>query len=99
MVNYLNESVIRNKIIFEVFTKMAFDPNLDVKKFSEEIEFETTKVEVSIHSYNDGPAKMQLGRKNLRQSDGEWTFSKLGRMTKEEAEKVIPAMQKAIESM
>ena len=33
------------------------------------------------------------------QGSGKTSFAKLGRMTKEETEKVIPAMQKLIEQM
>ena len=78
---------------------MAFDKSLDKELFSESIEFEVTKVTVSVHSYNEGTPKMQLSRKNRNMDTGDWTFSKLGRMTKEEAEKVIPLMEKALEAM
>ncbi|MBN1385993.1 hypothetical protein JW968_03370 [Candidatus Woesearchaeota archaeon] len=78
---------------------MAFDKNLDKELFGETIEFETTKLRVSVFSYNDGAPKLQVSRENLQPSNGEWRFSKLGRMTKEEAEKVVPVMQKAIGSM
>ncbi|MBT4824078.1 hypothetical protein HN695_03130 [Candidatus Woesearchaeota archaeon] len=77
---------------------MPFDPNLDKKLFSEEKEFERTKVSVSVMSYNDGPKKLQISREN-KTAAGEMQFAKLGRMTKEEAEVVLPMMQKAIEQM
>ena len=78
---------------------MPYDKSLDKELFSEEIEFEITKVRVSVHSYNDGTPKMQLSRENRNQNTGDWSFSKLGRLTKEEAEKLIPLMQKALEVM
>ena len=77
---------------------MPFDPNLDKKLFSEEHDFEKTKITVSVMSYNDGPKKMQISREN-KNASGELQFAKLGRMTKEEAEVVLPLMQKAIEQM
>ena len=78
---------------------MAFDKNLDKELFSETKEFETTRIKVGVYSYNDGEKKMQISRENLNQENAQWSFAKLGRMLKEEAESVIPLMQKAIESM
>ena len=77
---------------------MPYDPNLDVKKFSEEVEFDNTKVIVSVHSYNEGIAKLQLSREN-KDEEGNSKFSKLGRLTKAEVEAIIPLMQKAQEFM
>ena len=77
---------------------MAFDKNLDKNMFSETVTFETTRITVGVFSYNDGEKKLQISRENMNQN-GEWQFAKLGRMFKDEAEKIIPAMQKALESM
>ncbi len=77
----------------------SFDKSLDKELFGEEVKFETTKIRVSVMSYNEGRSKLQVSRENLVEEDGSWRFSKLGRMTKEEAEKVVPAMQKALENM
>ena len=78
---------------------MAFDKNLDKALFSETVEFETTKVTVGVFSYNDGTPKLQISREVLDPNNGEYKWSKLGRMLKEEAEAVIPLMQKALEHM
>ncbi|MCB9362585.1 hypothetical protein H6504_04060 [Candidatus Woesearchaeota archaeon] len=78
---------------------MPYDKSLDKELFGEEIEFETTKVKVSIMSYNDGQKKLQLSRENRDMNSGEFKFSKLGRMTKEEVEKILPIMQKAFGQM
>ena len=75
-----------------------FDKSLDKELFLEVIPFETTRITVGVFSYNDGEKKLQISRENMNQ-DGEWSFAKLGRMFKDEAEKVIPIMQKAIEKM
>ena len=75
-----------------------FNKDLDKEIFSEVIPFETTRITVGVFSYNDGEKKMQVSRENMSQ-DGEWSFAKLGRMFKDEAEKVIPVMKKALEKM
>ena len=77
---------------------MAFDKNLDKELFSETISFETTRIKVGVYSYNDGEKKLQISRENMNQ-DGQWSFSKLGRMFKDEVEAVAPLMQKALEHM
>jgi hypothetical protein len=53
---------------------------------------------VGVYSYNDGEKKLQISRENMSQ-EMVWSFSKLGRMFKDEVEAVIPIMQKAIEHM
>lgn len=78
---------------------MAFDKNLDKSLFSETVEFETSKITVGVFSYNDGTPKLQISRELLDPNTGEYKWSKLGRMLKEEAEAVIPLMQKALEHM
>ena len=75
---------------------MPFDPNLDQKLFSETKEFEKTRVTVAVHQYNEGVKKLQLSRENKNASE-EWNFAKLGRLTKEEVESIMPLMQKALE--
>lgn len=77
---------------------MPYEPELDKKLFNEEVEFESTKITVSVHSYNEGMPKLQISRENPN-AEGEYRFAKLGRMTKEEVEKVLPLIQKALESM
>jgi len=76
----------------------GFDSNLDVNKFSEGVDFEGSRITVGVFSYNEGLPKLQVSRERIN-AEGGTTFAKLGRMTKEEAEKVIPIMQKALESM
>ena len=78
---------------------MAFDKNLDKKLFSETKEFETTKITVGVYSYNDGEKKLQISRENRNQNTAEWTFAKLGRMIREEAEAVMPMMEKSLKEM
>lgn len=77
---------------------MPYDQSLDVSSFKETKEFDGTKITVGVFSYNNGASKLQVSRENQNQSE-EWRFAKLGRMTKEEAQEVIPLMSKAVESM
>lgn len=77
---------------------MPYDSNLDKKLFSKEVEAGIGKIIVSVHSYNNGAAKLQLTRENL-DADGNPRFAKLGRLTKEEAQAVIPVIQEALGSM
>ena len=77
---------------------MPFDPSLDKKVFYETKEFESTRVTVGVFSYNEGQKKLQLSRENCPQPE-EWRFAKLGRMTKEEVEAILPLMQAAVKEM
>jgi hypothetical protein len=74
---------------------MPYDPTLDAETFKEVKEFDGSRITVGVFSYNNNAKKLQLTRENLSQ-EGEWRFAKLGRMTKEEAEAVLPIMAKAI---
>ena len=77
---------------------MPYDQALDQSVFKEAKEFEETRITVGVFSYNGGEKKLQLSRENLNANE-EWRFAKLGRMTKLEAEAVIPVMMKAVENM
>ncbi len=76
---------------------MPYDASLDASTFKEVIDFENTRITVGVFSYNGAPKKLQIGRENL--IDGAWSFTKLGRLNKEEATAVAPIMMKAIETM
>ena len=77
---------------------MPYDQSLDVAKFKETKDFGETRITIGVFSYNEGPTKLQLSRENMNANE-EWRFAKLGRMTKEEAQEVIPIMAKAVEQM
>ncbi len=76
----------------------GFDKSLDKELFSESKDFERTVITVAIFSYNENPPKLQLSRQN-KNAEGELNFAKLGRLTKEEVEAVIPLMEKAKEHL
>lgn len=77
---------------------MPYDPSLDVAIFKETKDFGETRVTVGVFSYNEGEKKLQLSRENMNASE-EWRFAKLGRLTKNETQEVLPIMTKAIEQM
>ena len=78
---------------------MPFDQTLDIESFKEVKEWEETRISVGVFSYNEGAKKLQLSRENLAAASGEWRFAKLGRLTKDEAQEIVPIMTKALESM
>lgn len=77
---------------------MPYDPNLDVKVYSEEVELENSKLIISAMSYDEGIKKLQIGREK-QDAEGNYKFSKLGRLTKEEVEKIIPLLEKVKEQL
>ena len=77
---------------------MPYDKNLDVALFTEEHNFEGTRLTVGVYQYNEGEKKLQISRQNANK-DGELNFAKMGRLTKPEAEAVLPSIQKALEHM
>ena len=77
---------------------MPYDKLLDTEVFKETKGFEDTRISVGVFSYNGGEKKLQLSRENLS-PDGDWTFTKLGRINKEEAKEIVPIMMRAMESM
>ena len=77
---------------------MPYDANLDKEIFAKSHENEDGRITVSVYSYNNGPKKLQIVREN-RDPEGAFRFGKLGRMTKEEAQAVLPLIQEALSSM
>lgn len=74
---------------------MPYDSTLDKQLFTKSWEGEGTKVSVNVYSYNNGPKKLQISRENL-DAEGETRFAKLGRLTKEEIEGILPFLTEAI---
>lgn len=83
--------------LFRKGDKMAFDSSMDKSLFSESVEFEASRITVGVFSYNNGIPKLQISRET--KNGEEFTFAKLGRMTKNEVEKVLPIMQKALKHL
>lgn len=77
---------------------MPYDSSLDEQLFSRVWDGEGTKITVSVYSYNKGAKKLQISREN-QSAEGEFRFTKLGRLSKAEAEGISPLIQEALASM
>lgn len=77
---------------------MPYDRNLDECLFSKSWETESERLTVSVYSYNKGPKKLQITREN-KDSNGDFRFAKLGRMTKTEVESLLPLIQEVLNHM
>jgi len=77
---------------------MPYDTSLDKEVFAKSSENDDGKITVSVHSYNNGPKKLQIVRENRDQEDG-LRFVKLGRMTKDEIQAILPLIQEALSNM
>ena len=77
---------------------MPYDSSLDEKIFSKVWETDAERLTVSVFSYNKGAKKLQISREN-RSAEGELRFAKLGRLSKEEVEAILPLIQEAVSSM
>jgi len=56
------------------------------------------RLTISVYSYNKGPKKMQITRE-IKDSQGNFKFARLGRMNKEELESLLPFIQEALDYM
>jgi len=70
---------------------MPYDADLDKTLWEEKVEVGDYVFEVKVMQYNEGTKKI-----NIQRFRGEM-FNKLGRVTPEEAEAIMPLLQKAIE--
>jgi len=77
---------------------MPYDASLDKEVFAKSYENDDGKITVSVHSYNNGPKKLQIVREN-RDQEGALRFAKLGRMTKDEVQAILPLAQEASANM
>ncbi len=77
---------------------MPYDSSLDEKLFSKSWETEAERLSVSVYAYNKGTKKLQISREN-RNAEGEFRFAKMGRLSKEEVEAILPLIQEAAKSM
>jgi hypothetical protein len=61
------------------------DKDVIVKKFKQKT-WGLTRLQIEAHSYNEGPAKIQITRlrRNSEEESEEWKFNKLGRLSLEE---------------
>ncbi len=73
---------------------MPYDKELDECVFAKSWENDAERMNASIYSYNKGTKKLQLTREN-KNSQGGYRFAKLGRLTKEEIEVLLPFIKEA----
>jgi len=77
---------------------MPYKSDLDVQSYSNSWENDTDKIIVSVHSYNNGPRKLQITRE-IKNRDGKLSFTRLGRLSKDEITGIMPLIQEALKSM
>lgn len=73
---------------------MPYDISLDKQVFSKAWDYDTGRIVVSVYSYNNGPKKLQIARE-VRNREGKSNFIKLGRLSKEELQGILPLIQEA----
>ena len=74
---------------------MPYDATLDKCLFSKTWENDLGRIVVGVYSYNNGQKKLQFSRET-KSDAGEYRFAKLGRLTKEEAQSILPFFQEAL---
>jgi hypothetical protein len=77
---------------------MPYDASIDECLFTKAYETESQKISVSVYAYNKGQKKLQISRETKDKQD-EFKFSKLGRLTKDEAKNILPLIQEALSNM
>ena len=75
---------------------MAYDKKLDRYFYSKSWENNFTRLSVSVLAYNKGKKRLQVTRQNIN-TEGQIRTVKLGRITKEEIESLLPLIAEAIE--
>ena len=77
---------------------MPYDSSLDQQVFAKTWQGQGSRLIVGVYSYNNGPKKLQISRE-LSTEDGKPGFAKLGRLTKEELQGIVPLIQEALAAM
>jgi hypothetical protein len=75
---------------------MPYDSKLDEQLFTRTWEGSGSKLTVGVYSYNKGQKKVQITRE-LISDEGKPGFSKLGRLTKEELQGILPFLQETLQ--
>lgn len=74
---------------------MPYDSSLDECLFQKSWETDIQRLNVSVYSYNKGTKKLQITRET-KDSHGDYRFAKMGRLTKEEVESILPLIEEAL---
>ena len=74
---------------------MAYDSSLDEQVFAKSWQGNGAKLTVAVYSYNHGPKKVQISRE-ITTDESRPGFAKLGRLTKEELQAILPLLEEAL---
>jgi len=77
---------------------MPYDGSLDNSVFTKSQESENGRLSVNVYSYNNGPRKLQISRET-KDREGNLKFAKLGRLSKDEVESILPLINEAIDQL
>ena len=77
---------------------MPYDNSLDEQLFAKSHDTENGRLTVSIYSYNGGQKKIQISRETKDKQDN-LKFAKLGRVSKDEVESLLPILTEALSNM
>ena len=77
---------------------MPYDNSLDEQLFAKSEDTENGRLTVSIYSYNGGQKKIQISRETKDKQDN-LKFAKLGRVSKDEMESLLPILTEALSNM
>jgi len=79
---------------------MPYNPEQDKTLWNDEVRVGKFTLEVKVMKYGEnGQPKIQINRLQKETPEDEGRFMKLGRITKEEAEAIMPLVEKAIDNM
>ncbi len=74
---------------------MPYDATLDEQVFAKSWENDAARLVVGVYSYNGGAKKGQI-RREPKDEGGRPSFAKLGRLTKDELQGILPLLQEAL---
>jgi hypothetical protein len=77
---------------------MPYETSLDNQLFSQSWDYGAGRIVVSVYSYNNGPKKLQIVRE-VKNRQGRANFVKLGRLSKDELQGILPIIQEALTVM
>ena len=77
---------------------MPYDNSLDEQLFAKSHDTDNGRLTVSIYSYNGGQKKIQISRETKDKQDA-LKFAKLGRVSKDEMESLMPILTEALSNM
>lgn len=77
---------------------MPYDSSLDEQLFKKAWEGQGSRIVVGVYSYNKGAKKVQISRE-LTDDPSRPGFAKLGRLTKDELQGIMPLLQDALNAL